>query len=91
MSPAPTFVLMGNFLSQSYGPAQAAVLRDSLGLLSDIIAEFEDLAKNGQFIFVPGPKDVGGGVGNILPRRPLPRSCTARLQARVPNVHLAWA
>lgn len=87
MSPAPTFVLMGNFLSQSYGPAQATVLKDSLGLLSDIITEFEELAKNGQFIFVPGPKDVGGGVGNILPRRALPRSCTAKLQAKVPNAH----
>ena len=36
---------------------------------------------------MPGPKDVGGGIGNILPRRPLPKSCTTRLLSRVSNAH----
>jgi len=77
----PIFVLMGNFLSQPYGAESAAVLKGGMDTLCDIICEFPELSESANFIFVPGPKDLGAP--NILPRRPLPRLCTERLAARV--------
>ena len=66
MSESLVFVFMGNFLSESHGAESHRVLTESFNLLSDLIQEFDGIRKNSQFIFVPGPKDVGGS--NILPR-----------------------
>eukprot|EP00040_Diaphanoeca_grandis_P015010 m.76332 g.76332 ORF g.76332 m.76332 type:complete len:567 (-) comp24885_c0_seq1:21-1721(-) len=85
MTPAPVFVFMGNFLSQSYGAQTAKTLKNCFDVLCDVILEFENLSTQAQFIFIPGPKDIGSGVCNILPRKPLPSFCTSRLAQKLPK------
>lgn len=83
MPTSPTFVLMGNFLSQQYGVDNHRVLKESMSQLTDIVTGFEDIASRSTFIFVPGPKDPGGA--GILPRRSLPADCTERFRNKVAN------
>ena len=77
------FVLMGNFLSEPHGSKAHQVLTDSMNQLAKLISEFDDLRANATFLFVPGPRDVGGS--SILPRRSLPAYCTERMRTRVPH------
>ena len=76
----PVFVLMGNFLSVPGSPKELSSYFDDL---ANLITSIPDLAENGRFIFVPGPQDPG--LGDILPRPPLPRYCTQSLRQRLPR------
>ena len=76
----PVFVLMGNFLSSS-GTNSSKELMTYFDELTGIITSIDGLAENGRFIFVPGPQDAG--LGDILPRPPLPNYCTASLRSKV--------
>jgi DNA polymerase epsilon subunit 2 len=49
--------------------------------------KFPKLAKEGCFVLIPSMNDVG--MGNILPRPPLPRYFLKGLQSKVKHVHLA--
>jgi hypothetical protein len=66
MGSSIVFVFMGNFLSESHGASAHLVLTESMNTLANLINEFEDIRANACFLFVPGPRDVGGS--SVLPR-----------------------
>lgn len=80
-------------LSRSPNDAlQCSPARGSLGgeryaelfaALADVLNEFPDVAKAWPFVFVPSASDVG--LGDVLPRAPIPASVTQRLVSKVPN------
>jgi len=51
--------------------------------LADVLGEFPDIAKSWPFVFVPSTSDLG--LGDVLPRAPIPASVTQRLVSKVPN------
>lgn len=83
-SPPVAFVFMGNFSSTPYGPAQYQSLRESFKALGDMLLQYEELAKQSLFYFVPGPLDPSPG--NVLPRPPIHSAITSVLTDRIPNV-----
>lgn len=85
MDPLPLFVLMGNFTSTVSHPKTVLGCFEELALL--ISKNFPRLAEKARFVFVPGPKDPG--LGQVLPRPPLPPSFRAPLQQRLRNVSFA--
>jgi hypothetical protein len=52
--------------------------------LAQLLVKFPALLECSSFVFVPGPNDVLGGSGTLLPRLPLPDIVTAELSRRVP-------
>ena len=55
--------------------------------LANIIVKFPKIAQEGRFVLIPSMNDVG--LGNTLPRPPLPRYFLKGLQSKVKHVHLA--
>mmetsp|Transcript_33642 Transcript_33642/g.76076 ORF Transcript_33642/g.76076 Transcript_33642/m.76076 type:complete len:410 (+) Transcript_33642:176-1405(+) len=84
--PLPLFVLIGDFTSKPI-VGDAAQLVNHFKALADLISEFEHLASEGKFVFVPGPKDPGAG--NTLPRPPLASVFTSYLKEKVPHARFA--
>jgi len=80
----PLFVFMGNFTSKPMParPGDHKKLKSYFDALADLIAKFPALCKSSRFVFVPGPNDPG--VGNVLPRPPLPQTFTAKIRSKVP-------
>lgn len=89
MDPLPVFVFMGDFCSV---PMSAA--RDGTKMvigyyeeLANLIAKFPRLASDARFLFVPGPNDPG--MGDVLPRPPIPKHFTASLRSKVSHAVFA--
>lgn len=82
--PLPIFVLMGNFCST---PAHPKTVTGYLDDLAQLIARYPRLAQEGRFVLVPGPLDPG--LGEILPRPPLPPSFRTALHQKVRHVRFA--
>jgi DNA polymerase epsilon subunit 2 len=55
--------------------------------LADLIASYTLITRRTHFVFVPGPLDLT--VNSVMPRKPLLSSFTARLQSKIPKLHLA--
>lgn len=55
--------------------------------LADLIASYTLITRRTHLVFVPGPQDLT--VNSVLPRKHLLSSFTARLRAKIPNIHLA--
>ena len=73
LSPSPLFLLCGDFVSPSFS-------FDSFGLtrlerlfssLAALLASFPQLVQQSQFVFVPGPRDIG--CNGLFPREPIPQ------------------
>ncbi|CAM9690353.1 unnamed protein product, partial [Chrysoparadoxa australica] len=88
VTPAPVFVLMGNFCEKPMNMASGSVeeARARFKALAELIRDFPDLAESANFVIVPGPADPGAG--NTLPRYPLPDTFTEDLRNVVRNLHL---
>lgn len=87
LSPLPIFVFMGNFsskplISAREGPRMMVAYFEEL---ANLISRYPKLAKEGRFIFVPGPNDPG--MGSILPRPPIPGHFTASIRSKVPHAN----
>lgn len=88
--PPTAFVLMGNFLSatQTSGVSrQADELKDHLGQLAEMIAEYPELCSKSRFVIVPGPQDPGFPV--VFPRPALSEYVTKDFRKKVPNAFFA--
>mmetsp|Transcript_20466 Transcript_20466/g.36796 ORF Transcript_20466/g.36796 Transcript_20466/m.36796 type:complete len:377 (+) Transcript_20466:66-1196(+) len=83
-SPLPIFVFMGNFTSKPEGAKATSSYFDDL---TDVICKFPNVAKEGRFVFVPGPNDPG--IAGVLPRGPIPNFVTSSLRSRVKHAILA--
>lgn len=83
MDPLPVFVFMGNFRSTKV--ADPKMMIGSFEELANIICKFPRLQKEGKFVFVPGPNDVG--MADILPRPPLPKYFTGALRSKLSHAH----
>uniref|UniRef100_A0A6V2A035 DNA polymerase II subunit 2 n=1 Tax=Ditylum brightwellii TaxID=49249 RepID=A0A6V2A035_9STRA len=89
MQPLPLFVFMGNFVSRSLsalGVATSSGAKMMVGLfdeLANLISKYPAIAKEGRFVFIPGPNDAG--LTGIMPRPPLPNYFTASLRSKVPH------
>ncbi|GMT24257.1 hypothetical protein PFISCL1PPCAC_15554, partial [Pristionchus fissidentatus] len=68
---APTaFILCGEFSSQPLHPESTQRVEEGFAQLAKMIKQFASAYGGTQFIFVPGMNDAG--LGQILPRPPLP-------------------
>lgn len=76
-------VLMGNFLSKSYGSHHSHLLRDKFKELAEIISSYNHLLIDTQFIIVPGPTD--SPFANILPRPSLPSFIVEDFVKKIPR------
>jgi len=79
----PVFVFMGNFATSSDPKTVIGYLDE----LANMIGNMPRLAKEGKFVFVPGPRDPGMGL--VLPRPPLPNYCTQGLRSKLQHVKFA--
>eukprot|EP00804_Cyclotella_cryptica_P008062 CCRYP_004566-RA/>CCRYP_004566-RA protein AED:0.08 eAED:0.08 QI:100/1/1/1/1/1/4/110/543 len=88
-TPLPVFIFMGNFMSKPLsassdgGKAVMSYFED----LAGIICKFPKLAKEGRFVFVPGPSDPG--ITGVLPRGPIPNYFTGALRSKVKHAFFA--
>lgn len=82
-SPPTAFVFMGNFSSTPYGPQRSQRLKSSFKSLGDLIRQYPSLIEKSQFLFVPGPNDLGQA--NILPNPGVPPVLVSELTSRVPT------
>ena len=80
--PPTCFVLVGSFLSKSYGSKQAKVYQDCFKTLADLIGEFKPLLRQSRFVFVPSAHDIGPA--HILPRPPIPDVITDYIREKIP-------
>ncbi|EKX36479.1 DNA polymerase epsilon subunit B, partial [Guillardia theta CCMP2712] len=78
------FVFMGNFTSQP-APKNYTLHRELFDQLGTIIQSFKNLENKSSFIFIPGPNDVLGSNGMILPRNSLPTVITEPFKNKVPS------
>ena len=64
----PSFLLCGDFVSSEYSMDSAGIrrLQRLFTDLADLIASFPRLIEHSNFIFVPGPRDVG--TNGLFPR-----------------------
>ncbi|KRZ31700.1 DNA polymerase epsilon subunit 2 [Trichinella pseudospiralis] len=81
------FVFAGEFLSEYYGIQQASVLHDGFKALADIVANYPNLTKRAQFIFIPSSADAV--FTDTIPRQPLLPSVVAPFKSKVQNCTLA--
>lgn len=79
----PVFVFMGNFTTSSDPKTVIGYLDE----LANMIGNMPRLAKEARFVFVPGPRDPG--MGQVLPRPPLPNYCTQSLRSKLQHVKFA--
>ena len=77
----------GGRSSNSSSMSHTAFVTNLFDELANIITKFPKIAKNGRFVLIPSMNDIG--MGNILPRPPLPRHFLKGLQSKVTHVHLA--
>lgn len=100
--PLPVFILMGDFAS-TYPSSTNGISTSSntstnnmsykqfvtnlYDELANVITKFPKLANEGRFVLIPSMNDVG--IGNILPRPPLPHYFLKGLKSKVKHVHLA--
>jgi DNA polymerase epsilon subunit 2 len=85
MDPLPVFVFMGNFCSVPM--ASPKMMIGYFEELANVIVKFPRIAREGKFVFVPGPNDPG--VADILPRPPLPKYVTSALRSKLSHAHFA--
>jgi len=85
----PLFVFMGNFTSkqQSISMGDAKKVKSYFDTFADLILEYPYIYKHAKFVFIPGPQDPG--LGNALPRPPIPHFFTKKLRDKLPNVEFA--
>lgn len=58
LSPAPCFILMGDFMSPSFSVSMEGVC-DLFSRLGNVIGSYPELVREGKFILIPGEHDVG--------------------------------
>ena len=80
-SPLPIFVFMGNFTSKPLSGEGTRAMMSYFDDLTNVICKYPDIARNGRFVFVPGPNDAG--ISGILPRGPIPNYITTSLRSKV--------
>ncbi|KAK8831584.1 hypothetical protein WA577_000667, partial [Blastocystis sp. JDR] len=78
LSPAPCFVLMGEFMSPSYSVSMDGV-RDLFSRLSSVIGLYPRLVREGKFIVIAGERDVGWN--GVYPRSGIPRALSGGLRS----------
>lgn len=88
-NPLPIFVFMGNFTSKPLSSASEGTkaMISYFEDLANVICKFPNMAKEGRFVFIPGPNDPG--ITGVLPRGPIPNYFTSALRSKVKNVMLA--
>jgi len=89
MSPLPIFVFMGNFTSKPLSAARDGT-KSVIAYyeeLANLICKFPTIANEGRFVFVPGPNDPG--LGNVLPRPPIPNYFTGALRSKLKHAIFA--
>jgi DNA polymerase epsilon subunit 2 len=81
------FVFIGNFQSTSFvqGSNHTTAYKESFDQLANLIAQYPNIAKKSQFVFVPGFNDPWAN--STLPRPPLPSIFTRKLSMKLRNVH----
>ena len=82
--PLPIFVFMGNFSSR---PLDARAAMGCFDDLANVIGKFPNVARDGRFVFVPGPNDPG--ISGVLPRGPIPNVFSANLRSKVKHAVFA--
>ena len=82
-APPTAFIFMGNFSAAPYGAERNENFKQSFVSLAEMIQLFPEIIEQSQFVFVPGPLDPG--LGNILPRPPIPGCLTKYFREHVPN------
>uniref|UniRef100_A0A7S4I565 DNA polymerase epsilon subunit n=1 Tax=Odontella aurita TaxID=265563 RepID=A0A7S4I565_9STRA len=87
LTPLPIFVFMGNFSSKPLTSAREGpkMMVSYFEELANLIGQYPKLAKEGRFIFVPGPNDPG--MGSVLPRPPIPAFFTGAIRSKVPHAN----
>lgn len=82
------FVFLGNFCSTplSARPGDMDKMRAWFNGLADLIAKYPSLARESQFVLIPGPRDVPMSLGNCLPCPPIPSILTGRLREKLSHV-----
>lgn len=85
-SPLPIFVFMGNFTSKPLSGGTKAMV-SYFDDLTNIICKFPNVAKEGRFVFIPGPNDPG--ISGVLPRGPIPNYFTTSLRSKVKHAIFA--
>ena len=83
-------IMTGNFSSVSSfgnGTESSNSYKEGFDNLADLIAEFPLIAQQSHFVFVPGPNDPWAS--NLLPRMPIPKSLTTRINQKVQTVTFA--
>lgn len=88
-TPLPIFIFMGNFTSKPLSASSdgGKALMSYFEDLAGIICKFPKIAKEGRFVFVPGPNDPG--ITEVLPRGPIPNYFTGALRAKVKHAFFA--
>ena len=82
-APPTAFVLMGNFSATPYGPQRNQRLKASFKSLADLICQHKSLAEKSQFLFIPGPNDLGHA--NILPNPGIPQVLVSDFMSHIPT------
>lgn len=77
------FVLIGNFLSLPKGASHGKIFKECFEKLATLIGEFQNMANESYFVFVPGPDDPG--LQYILPRPPIPDIFLSDFRKKVPK------
>jgi DNA polymerase epsilon subunit 2 len=85
-SPLPIFVFMGNFTSKPLSGGTKAMI-SYFDDLTNIICKYPNVAKEGRFVFIPGPNDPG--ITGVLPRGPIPNFFTSSLRSKVKHAIFA--
>lgn len=80
-APPTAFVFMGNFSCTPYGPQRSQRLKSSFKSLAQLILQYPSLVERSQFLFIPGPNDLGQA--NILPNPGIPSVLMSELTSRI--------
>lgn len=56
--PLPLFIFIGNFSSKPYTGEGVKKWIDNFNELGNLIAEYPNIAEEGRFVFVPGPRGI---------------------------------
>ncbi|KAL7297167.1 hypothetical protein TKK_0009584 [Trichogramma kaykai] len=85
--PPVACVLFGHFLSSPIDKESPKQLEEGFKKLASIVAEFSLIQEHTNFVFVPGPFDLGAP--KILPRPSIPKCIMENFMKVVPGTHLA--
>ncbi|KAJ1669021.1 DNA-directed DNA polymerase epsilon, subunit B, partial [Coemansia sp. RSA 25] len=85
-TPPIAFIFIGDFASKPFvpGSGETAQYRENMTALGQLIAGFPEIARQSQFVFVPGNNDPWGQ--GALPKPPISEYFTKRLTSRLANV-----